>query len=979
MSLSLSRWLTVLLGLLYSAALYAGSYQITHFQRSNGFPANYVYYIYQDKDGYIWMGTDNGLVSYNGHSFRTYTTKDGLPDNEVFAIISDRQGRLWLPAYTKEICYMQDGKIHNKHNDSLLKRIKLKNIPRGIACDRWNNIFIMDGIELILVNPSGRISRITRLGTDSFFPYFQIQTDSSGTALLQSANRFYRYNQDHFELALTLPHADLPMHIFNQNMRFCLEEFAWTPRSLFIQRHSKGISGSVYATAEEMTRTIRFLRLQHNKIALCLKDGLYLKDLYNGRTLERHLEGSSIANAMYDKTGALWVATLGQGAFRIAPLLIGNVPLKRQSEDVCFLHADKGILTATSGEGMLIQLRSSAGKQPQPWREQWINPEQAHTYSPYAAQRSDGRWVAAQGTNLHLYPATGATREAKPPLPFFTKRIFEEDSVHLLAGSATGLFRIDKYRFTITDTLLEDRITALTKVKDTVYAGTLNGLYKAGPGQQMRPVPIPGLGGHIMALTTDADSILWVATNDAALYALVNNRILTRLDHNNGFSCNTVHALKASKHLLWMGTDNGLYALSKGLPFRVTRHLSETQGMNSNLIRCLEIQGSRIWAGSNKGLNYFEESTGLPAAGAPAFFIKSILNEDTLHPISLQGVPMELKGKTLRIDFDVVDHSGAGQPRFSYRLNRDTWTGLDNNSLYFPTLPYGNFTISLQVTAPGWAAPISRQLSFYRPYPWYLRWWFLLPATLLLLVLTGLLARLYFLRAGRKERERLLVQQNLLQLEQLALQGQMNSHFIFNCIAAIRQYYNKGDTARANRFVDAFSALVRTTFEMVNQTFIPLDKELKYLEQYLKVEQERFNHSFRFAILKEISTAIAHIPVPTLLLQPLVENAVRHGVRSLPDGMGMIHIAVTQQAGQIRILIEDNGPGRKRNPDTNTRERPMASITSTTVNTKRISILNRLFGQRIDMHIADIPDKDGQIAGTRVTLTYPLNIYEFQS
>ena len=79
-------------------------YAAFNYQRSNGFPGNKVYCLFQDSHNYIWMGTENGLVRFNGYEFKTYTIQDGLPDNEVLSITEDKSGKLWLSTFSNELC-----------------------------------------------------------------------------------------------------------------------------------------------------------------------------------------------------------------------------------------------------------------------------------------------------------------------------------------------------------------------------------------------------------------------------------------------------------------------------------------------------------------------------------------------------------------------------------------------------------------------------------------------------------------------------------------------------------------------------------------------------------------------------------------------------------------------------------------------------------------------------------------------------------
>ena len=92
-------------------------YSYTHFTKEDGLPSNIVYHLVNDNDGFIWLGTDAGLVRFDGSHFITYTTEDGLPSNDVLKLTCDSKNRVWINSMSKEICYYQNGKIHNKYND----------------------------------------------------------------------------------------------------------------------------------------------------------------------------------------------------------------------------------------------------------------------------------------------------------------------------------------------------------------------------------------------------------------------------------------------------------------------------------------------------------------------------------------------------------------------------------------------------------------------------------------------------------------------------------------------------------------------------------------------------------------------------------------------------------------------------------------------------------------------------------------------
>jgi hypothetical protein len=117
-------------------------YSYTHFTKEDGLPSNIVYHLVNDNDGFIWLGTDAGLVRFDGSHFITYTTEDGLPSNDVLKLTCDSKNRVWINSMSKEICYYQNGKIHNKYNTPFLNKIEIKKQILDILEDKDSTIWI---------------------------------------------------------------------------------------------------------------------------------------------------------------------------------------------------------------------------------------------------------------------------------------------------------------------------------------------------------------------------------------------------------------------------------------------------------------------------------------------------------------------------------------------------------------------------------------------------------------------------------------------------------------------------------------------------------------------------------------------------------------------------------------------------------------------------------------------------------------------
>lgn len=849
-----------------SASAAETPYYVTHFNSSNGLPGNTVYHIFQDSKGYIWMCTENGLVCYNGYSFKTYTIADGLPDNEIFNITEDRQGRLWIIPFASEVCYIRQGRIYNRHNDSLLARLKLKFLPIQIIFDKWGNVWINEVNEMVCISASGKLLRFENTQPDDVNRYWILSSDNAGNIYALFDNHIYTHDGRQFKLKFKLP---APWSIKSPSMLGTplIMSFAWMPYQRFIVQINSG--HFLYCSFKDVEKVLFIGQIAPEKIGLGLTNGFYIKDAATGKTLDSFLSGLRVSGFRYGRDSSIWLSTLGNGVYHFTRSFIRSVPLSPQAADTKFISMKGDTLIAASESNMLTLVKYDTA--PKIISEQLINAEKKSLTCLYASRNSKGDWLVCNPDGISKYTRFGKLPVAVLKVGAF-KGIFDESNDTSVVATSFMLFRFSKLSMHGIDTLsYMQRFTSVSKIKNIIYAGSMTGILRWDSGSR-KMVPylsnIPLLNVHIIALCADSDSTLWVANNQAMIFGIRNDRIVAVIDKGKGLACNNVRLLKISDSLLWIGTDDGVYAFSKKYPFNIINHFSDQNGLNSNDIKSVALGSGCVWVATNKGINYFRERDVLVRRNDPSFFITSI--HDGQKQL-LYNDQVTVAGDKLDITFDAIDPSGIKPPQFSYRFNNNAWAEIGAAALHFPALPYGHFSVVIKASSPDWPTPKELLLNFYRPYPFYLQWRFILLAVVLLLSATVYSTKLVLSIINRKKKARLVIQQNLLQLEQLALQGQMNAHFIFNCLTAIRQHYNNGNTETANRFVDAFADLTRTAFEMVNHTFTTLDKELRYLQQYLTVEQERFGGTFDFLIHLDIQDAPSDIPVPAMILQPFVE------------------------------------------------------------------------------------------------------------
>lgn len=226
------------------------------------------------------------------------------------------------------------------------------------------------------------------------------------------------------------------------------------------------------------------------------------------------------------------------------------------------------------------------------------------------------------------------------------------------------------------------------------------------------------------------------------------------------------------------------------------------------------------------------------------------------------------------------------------------------------------------------------------------------------LLLTGLAAFFYYRSNRQKE-----LANYLLALK--GLRSQMNPHFIFNALNSVNNYIARNDERSANRYLSDFSQLMRTVLENSEKDFIPLGEELELLGLYLKLEHARFPDKFEYEIHTDPGVDLDAFQIPPMLLQPYLENAVWHGLR-YKEGKGTLRVELKPLAPRaITITVTDDGVGRKRSAALKTRNQQKQQSKGMGNISRRVDILNRMYGDRITVSVYDL-HPDG--SGTKVVL-----------
>jgi LytS/YehU family sensor histidine kinase len=199
----------------------------------------------------------------------------------------------------------------------------------------------------------------------------------------------------------------------------------------------------------------------------------------------------------------------------------------------------------------------------------------------------------------------------------------------------------------------------------------------------------------------------------------------------------------------------------------------------------------------------------------------------------------------------------------------------------------------------------------------------------------------------------------------------MNPHFMFNALNSIQHYINVQDRQNANRYLSDFASLIRKNFEAAQQSFIPLEQEIENIKIYLRLEQMRFTERFGYHLLIDDNLDTEDWMIPTMILQPLLENALLHGL--IPSSAnGKIDIVLKEEHTNLLITITDNGIGitnslTLKEPGGHT-SRGLELIK------KRIEALSRFGSDAITIEMSPAFESEKN-PGNKVTLFIPCGLY----
>jgi len=902
-------------------------------------PCKQVFDLSSDTLGNIYFGTDQGIYRWNGFHLKQLPFV-GSQSAEISSMV-------FLPGQ-QLACRNFSDQVFILENDSLKPlRILEKALKGEIIIDLKANsqrLIIAAENAIWSFEPDKKL-----LKKRIQLPHVESIEVSGDTLYCTNSNgRLFVFS--HFKLiqSLALPTKRVYLVQYNNKLH-CIGKGQSKP-IVFALKQSRW---KEVVNLQSKTPTINNLIADQGYLGISSTNGFYLwNDTINLINPVERIIGSDFK---IDFQQQIWFSTLNAGVFVVPNLQVTQ--LGSGMEEVNRFCVAGNTLYAGTRNGII----KSYNAQTKQWR---LESKQHQEEIGFLSFQNDG-WLYA--THGRFHPKTKQFQAA-----YYGKDITLDSryNTYLALHSLSALIpKAENPLFNTTqlppilsekkDLLLlrKQRSKALVLENDSsLYIAYNNELIHYTPGHSLALTNQQGQPIYANQLIKDKlRNLIWVASSNNGVMGFSSGRLIFHFLPD--ISCKRIFI--DSKGICILG-NKGLILVN---PETGQLHnLSQQFGLGTHAFNDLVVwQNQLILAGQNEIISLpLSNLTSSPEARLSLSEVRT----STRKIQDNQVIPYS--ENTLKFSWDLVDLKSMEEVQLLYRLLPidSNWNKLsaNQNELVVANLSPGSYRFEIK-PIPGKAMNEAFHFSIQNPI--YLSIWFLIVVSLSVLILFYLVIRWVQYRTKKAQE----FQTQLVASRLTALRAQMNPHFLYNVLNTLQGLIYSRMIDSAGTYISKFSDYLRNTLQISDVQEISIREEIESLKLYLELEQLRFGDEFSFSIKGDPSDE--HWKIPSLLIQPFVENAVKHGLLN-KKGKKQVHVRFTQEnPAQLCIAIEDNGIGRKASREINSMRKDKPKSFATPAIQARINLLNQLHPGKLSLEIIDLYE-NSMPSGTRVELRITL-------
>jgi ligand-binding sensor domain-containing protein len=994
----------------------------THLTTLDGLSSDITTCVGEDRQGFIWIGTINGLNRYDGYRMKQYfhqvNDSNSLSGNEVQKFLCDGRGRMWIATSLGVSCFFPETNrfINYSASEPGPRHFEKVGDTPDIYEDEFGRIWLMPNKnELYRVREDMKLERMPFPG------YSAIRRDTLHREWAFTDSLFFRLD----------PQTKRPVNTMNLARslgrasvigRFTTDPFgnhwvsAWQSALYNLDPGKKELATILPAVGvyhepidwEYGDQKWIVVPEENSGFYLVVPSNLQFKKYTPGLATASSLQGNWFRGAFVDRSGGLWICS-DKGINRVAAAhtpydihsltmpgdkggeqIASGLPFGFGEVDSLYWINIRGIGTfrVSSSDlhtvGHYITLSPLGGQHP--------NPTSA-AYSFF--RKGDDLFIGTDSSLVDYRIKEKDTRSYRPASvtanAAFRTLVPVDNHTLWIRSWNKGVFVFDMdrkafvKRYTNGDTCLHclpPHLTYLLRLRSgKIFAASEGGvLLEYDPSQDFfvrRALNLlPGSltdsipAGNLYGMAEDEGGKLWICSRFGVLvYDPIQSKTV-RVFSENGQMGETWRICFDHYGNAWVNGYSGIWIYERSSGKWV--HFTSQDGLppgDAEGFMTTDSKGNILCGIQNAIVRFYPSSHLWVTKDRPAIITEATTPARTLEfPLNNTAAKTLMIGpgeNSFTLDFAVLNYVNGFQNQYYYRL-MPLMKEFEKNSdghLNFNGLSPGNYQLQVKGGDKfGNVFSVGDSLSVtIKPY-FYQTLWFRLLFALLILGAIGLIAA----KVVRNIRQEANLRQKISQSEMMALRAQMNPHFIFNCLNSIDNLIQDDQKEKATTYLAKFAKLIRAILELSKKETVPCWKDLEALRLYLDMESLRLNRQFHWSFDIDDRIIRGDYKIPPMILQPFVENAIHHGLMNKLDEDKQVRIEGQFIEGSLRFVVEDNGIGRSKAAEYKRINKPDHQSMGMEITQERINHFNADGSNTVN--IIDLYTDDGKPAGTRIEI-----------
>ena|GEM_PF-654522 len=939
--------------LLISHFLQAQTSDFYHIDIFNGLPSNHVYQAISDRYGYLWFATSKGVVRYNGYDFKTFDLSNGMSNDDVWHLFEDKSGKIWLSTISENVGYIYKGKyIKCVSNSSQTIR------PKDVQ--QINNTIIFSDYQLnmyIVNNDTESSYLLTSINQDSPFiidnkgEIVMIYYNTICKIYLNKLNiirkTLFRYGTLDFFKKIAYQRLLYFGHYIALNYTFISEKNK--ENNVGILDLEKHIFYYLDSNIFKKNDNIHYTYVYKDHLYIIGKNTFYKVDTnlnlvqaFNISSIsnDSSLNSSNVSYLFDNKFWGNCLTTFEKGVY--INYLKKNFFLKNKfdlagykcvgeaSDSITYWWNDKNenlikITNCNISSEKRIPFLSKIKRVVPYNKERSLLIADENLF--YFNNNSNEITSFFRDINLYIdsnfdYPnpsekfyktnyISGTDAIVKTPNDIYILFTGQGICDFILNGSRLFVNHLDRERY---KELIYDSINHLIWLYDNEKILLVT--------EDHRKIAIPkdvidnyGIR-KIESIFLDKNGNVFIKDYDKLLMFNYFKFSVQRIFGNYNLKNASIELYK--NKVIVVGKFGILFSKIEG-PAKVSYPIVYPNIKNANYNFSYDFQctANKILLVTDLGTykvnipsdnDFNNHQIGLKDYKLVIYY------NDTLRNVK-SGDSISISQQNAKIQFDVINPTGNGKVKYIYSLNLDdlSWHDLNSNEIDLSAFSPGkSYTLYVKASDDTWESDKIKIHLLIIPYWWQTNFGKRLIlitgiiVIIILIIIVSLITRNIITKNNAKRNSRR-------EIELKSIYSQINPHFVFNSLNTTLFFIKKKKMDEAYIHISKFSRLLRAYIKSSRNKYVAIAEEITNLRNYIELQQARFENKFNFEIVADENVAWDRIEIPALLLQPIVENAINHGLFHKEDkGYLKIEFRVDFSKNEVTCIVDDNGIGRKK-------------------------------------------------------------------